>query len=166
MRLPGRRLAAAAGMRMATSPPGRAWARQCCTQASSDSPRGGRPYSHRGSPVSSSYPHARSLNGGSQTTMSARTSGNPSSRSESPATTSARASRSSSRTAVSSAEVSPLSCPRTRASAKGSRRPPTPHAGSKTVKVPPVAASRRASRATCSATSDRVTESCREWASA
>ena len=46
-RRPERRDAAAGGISTTTVPPSRAWASACCTQASSDSVRGGKPYSQR-----------------------------------------------------------------------------------------------------------------------
>jgi hypothetical protein len=54
IRRPDLRPAAAGGITIATVPPGLVRASACCAQASSDSMRGGSPYSHRGSAVSSS----------------------------------------------------------------------------------------------------------------
>jgi len=159
IRLPGRRLAAACGIRIATRPPGRVCVRQCCTHASSDSPRGGRPYAQRGSSVSSAWPQDRSLNGGSHTTASASSSENPSCRRESPATTVlTRSPASRSRAAVISALLSVNSWPSNRGAWDASSSEPRPQAGSSTVS----ASSARSAR--ISTISGGVTPSWRECA--
>ena len=72
MRRPEGRAAAAGGISTTTVPPGLACQRACWTQASSDSSRGGTPYSQRPrSPAASSAPQLRSANGGLHTTASA-----------------------------------------------------------------------------------------------
>lgn len=133
MRFPLRRPAAAPGINTATAPPGFTCARQCCTHASSDSPRGGSPYSHRASPTSSSCPQPRSLNGGSHSTTSASRSAKASARNASAACTSVSAPCNRSRMPAIRAVSESMSCPRARVAAAASNSDPNPHAGSSTV---------------------------------
>ena len=137
MRRPARRSAAAAGMTMTTRPPGSAWLKQCWTQASSGSPRGGSPCCHRRSVPSSSCPQARSPKGGSHTTAPNRRPGKPSARRESPTANSTTPPSAMRRAAAMRQVAAFVSCPASRVAPRdraAASRPPMPQAGSRTVR--------------------------------